>query len=521
MTDAERLALILQDRSVPMATPTGEFIPTPPTQSQQQWEAALKPKKLADMLYGGGEAAASILSSPLPYVSGALGYGYGALTGKDPKQTGMEWEQAATLSPKTALGQYYTEQASDKLGALPPVVSGIPTPRLGAGATRYAGQQYGVPMLEKSLTMYEQGKLTPGFNPVSEIYRPNLPKTPDPSVGTRFQSDYIGGLVDKTPFDLSTKKGASILISPWDSSSRNQSISSVSDIYLPENVVTHGGQAFARDIAHVNQNIGGASNLDIAKRLQTRDEIARAENLAAGGTGEILYMPSTMGAGAENFSVMPANLLTGIIDKSNAPKAAINDLDQSIRDFKIFTGVGEKRVMTQPFKDFKGIMTEEGRNQLVTGEGLKSTAGELRKAFTDRMYMVGNQKAFGFNAEDVARSILDPDLTDVPKGYIGNTVIQGTEGGMKLLPPTSPSYNTNTSGKYVGTLGGNFPIETLMPDVYNFAAQRHMGKKANLRNMAIGDLEKSNRNVAQIIDDRVIANYQKRLADLLKTGDKY
>ena len=170
MTDAERLALILQDRSVPMATPTGEFIPTPPTQSQQQWEAALKPKKLADMLYGGGEAAASILSSPLPYVSGALGYGYGALTGKDPKQTGMEWEQAATLSPKTALGQYYTEQASDKLGALPPVVSGIPTPRLGAGATRYAGQQYGVPMLEKSLTMYEQCKLTPGFNPVSDIF---------------------------------------------------------------------------------------------------------------------------------------------------------------------------------------------------------------------------------------------------------------------------------------------------------------------------------------------------------------
>jgi hypothetical protein len=169
MTDAERLALILQDRSVPMATPTGEFIPTPPTQSQQQWEAALKPKKLADMLYGGGEAAASILSSPLPYVSGALGYGYGALTGKDPKQTGMEWEQAATLSPKTALGQYYTEQASDKLGALPPVVSGIPAPRLGAGATRYAGQQYGVPMLEKSLTMYEQGRLTPGMKPVSEM----------------------------------------------------------------------------------------------------------------------------------------------------------------------------------------------------------------------------------------------------------------------------------------------------------------------------------------------------------------
>jgi hypothetical protein len=29
MTDAERLAMMLKDRSVPMATPTGEFVPTP------------------------------------------------------------------------------------------------------------------------------------------------------------------------------------------------------------------------------------------------------------------------------------------------------------------------------------------------------------------------------------------------------------------------------------------------------------------------------------------------------------
>jgi hypothetical protein len=352
-------------------------------------------------------------------------------------------------------------------------------------------------------------------------YRPNLPKTPDPSVGTRFQSEYIGGLVDKTPFDLSTKKGASILISPWDSSSRNQRITNVSDIELPRPVITHGGQDFAREIQHVQEGIGGASNLGIANRLKTRDEIARAENLAAGGTGEIFYMPSTMGQGAENFSVMPANILTGIIDKSNAPKSVINDLDQSIRDFKIFKGVGEKRVMTQPFKDFKGIMTEEGRGQLLTGEGVGSTAGELRKALADRMYMVGNQKAFGFNAEDAARSIIAKDLIDVPKGYIGNTVIQGSEGGMKLLPPTSPSYNTNTSGTYAGTLGGHFPIETLMPDAYAFAAQKHVNKKANLRNMAIADLEKSNKNVAQIINNQVIENYQKRLAELLKTGARY
>jgi len=517
MTDAERLAMALQNRSVPMASPSGQFIPTPPLEMQPQ-VSPYNPIGIGELALSMGTGA---LAQPI-----ASMYGVGSqMFGGDGKQAANKLAEALTYQPTTEYGQA-TSQAfgdfADKSGlsSLPPFL-GLPAPRMGAGATKFATQEYGMPAVEKGLSMYEQGRLTPGFSPVADVYRPNLPKTPDPSVGTRFQSDYIGGLVDKTPLDLSTKKGASILISPWDSSSRNQSISSVSDIYLPENVVTHGGQAFARDIEHVNQNIGGASNLDIAKRLQTRDEIARAENLAAGGTGEILYLPSTMGAGAENFSVMPANLLTGIIDKSNAPKAAIQSLDDSIRDFKIFKGVGDKRVMSQPFKDFKGIMTEEGRNQLVTGEGLGSTAGELRKAFTNRMYMVGNQKVFGFNAEDVARSIIDPDLLDVPKGYIGNTVIQGTEGGMKLLPPTSPSYDTNTSGRYLGTLGGHFPIETLMPDVYEFAAQKHMGKKANLRNMAIGDLEKSNRNVAQIIDDRVIENYQKRLAELLNTGDKY
>jgi hypothetical protein len=60
-----------------------------------------------------------------------------------------------------------------------------------------------------------------------------------------------------------------------------------------------------------------------------------------------------------------------------------------------------------------------------------------------------------------------------------------------------------------------------MPDAYAFAAQKHINKKANLRNMAIADLEKSNKNVAQIINNQVIENYQKRLAEMLKTGARY
>lgn len=99
------------------------------------------------------------------------------MTGKDPKATGAQFEQAATIQPQSPLGQYYLEQAGDKLSALPPVVSGIPTPRLGAGAARYAGQQYALPLAEKGLTMFEQGKLTPGFTPISEMADSKILKT--------------------------------------------------------------------------------------------------------------------------------------------------------------------------------------------------------------------------------------------------------------------------------------------------------------------------------------------------------
>ena len=198
------------DRSIPMATPSGEFIPTPPTASQEAWTGALSNPSVASILYGAGETAASVLSSPLPYVAGMVGYGYGALTGKDPRETGAQFQQATTLEPKTALGQYYTEQVGDKLSALPPVISGIPTPRIGAGAARYAGQQYGMPMLEKSMTMYEQGKLTPGFTPISQMvddsYRGSH-KAPNATVyGATL--DNLGGSI--MPTDVYSSKGISL-----------------------------------------------------------------------------------------------------------------------------------------------------------------------------------------------------------------------------------------------------------------------------------------------------------------------
>jgi len=225
-----------------------------------------------------------------------------------------------------------------------------------------------------------------------------------------------------------------------------------------------------------------------------------------------------MGAGAENFSVMPTEVYLGLIDTRSPSKAVIKDIDKSIREFKIAKGVGEDRVITQPFKNFKGIMTEEGRMQLYTGEGIDSTAGELRKAFADRMGLKSNQEYFRFNQEDLTNAITDPALLGVPKGYVGNTVLMTDEAGMHLRPSVNPTYSTDFTANYQGTLGTSVPAEILMPKTFGLLSDEFASKKGSIRNMALGALEKRKAGISEMIDDQVIENYYKYLDAQRKLG---
>lgn len=350
------------------------------------------------------------------------------------------------------------------------------------------------------------------------IYLPNMPSKPNPLVGTRFEREYIGGLADKKPVNIEDLKGSSVMLMPWDSTSRNIKIKGISDEQLARDVITHGGQDYARDLKHIEQGVGGASNLDIAKRIRDRDTIARQENLASGGTGNIIHLPTTMGAGAENFSVMPTEIYLGLIDARNPSKAFIKDIDKSIREFKIAKGVGENRVISQPFKNFKGVMTEEGRMQLYTGEGIDSTAGELRKAFADRLGLKANQEYLKYNLEDLTNAITDPALLGVPKGYVGNTVLMTDKTGMHLKPSANPTYSTDFTANYQGTLGQSVPAEVLMPKTFGLLTDEFAGKKGSIRNMALGALEKRKAGISEMIDDQVIENYYKYLDSQRKLG---
>ena len=352
----------------------------------------------------------------------------------------------------------------------------------------------------------------------SAVYRQSTPKKPDPSVGTRFEREFMGGLLDKTPLKLEDYQGSSVMIMPWDSTSRNYKILGVSDEVLANPIITHGGQDYARDLAHIEQGIAGASNLGIAKRIRDRDKMARMENVEAGGTGEILHLPVTMGSGSENFSVMPVEVLLNFADKANLSKESLKEFDDSIRNFKVAKGKGEDRKVSYPFKDFKGIMSEEGRIQMYSGEGVDSTAGELRKAITDRFYLKENQEKFGFNAEDVSAALTDPALLGVPKGYVGNTVILSTPEGMSLRPSVNRTYNTDFTGQYEGTLGQSLPVEVLLAEKFGLLGNEFAGKTGDIRNMILGALEKRKEGVSQIIDEPMIERYYKYLADQKSKG---
>jgi hypothetical protein len=315
----------------------------------------------------------------------------------------------------------------------------------------------------------------------------------------------MGGLAEKTPVKIEDLKDSSLMLMPWDSTSRNYKITSISDEKLATPVITHGGQDYPRDLAHIEQGVGGASNLGIAKRIKDRDAQARLENLQAGGSGNIIHLPTTMGEQSEFFSVMPTQAVFGLLDAMPPSKKVAKELDKSIREYK-FPGEKESRL-----KNFKGLMTEEGRMQLLTGEGLDTTAGNARIAVMQKMMLKGNQEKLGFNMEDLSAALTDPALAGDPKGYVGNTVLQVGEGGMHLRPSINPTYNTDFTAQYLGSLGQNVPVEVLFPKTFDRILQEMAGKKGSLRNMAIGAMEKRKEGVSEIIDQQVIDNYYEYL----------
>jgi hypothetical protein len=368
-----------------------------------------------------------------------------------------------------------------------------------------AGAFAGLPSWGKKAVV---GAVTGGMAPGpmdAATYLAHTPKKPHPDVGKRYVTEDLGGMVPKTPRKIEDLKDASLLHGPWDRSSRNQKITSVSDEILPEPVITTGGQDFARDKKHVEALIAGASNEGIAKRVQDRANVTAAENLEAGGSGLVYTLPSTMAHGAEAFSSMPSNVLIQLLRNAPLKKADLAELNRMVRDAPFFV---KDKGLTRPFGKFAGFENDRLlREQLSQGLGPGATAGELRKAITNQLTKVGPQKTIGYNADDMWQSILDPALRDATYGQVGNTVIRAAPGA-----PTSPSklgsrhpdYDTDNPGEYYGSLGFNAPVEVVMPKTYERIFKEMKGKVGDPRQMTIDAMSKRKEGFSEIVDQRVI-----------------
>lgn len=433
------------------------------------------------------------------------------------------------IKPADVLGLTGTAQAYSDIGAgkAPNTMDVLDTVGLGAAMAKPAqvGFKVGKGLLEaggRSLAptamdmAYKYAGPGSRIDPAMYVYRPTSASNPDPLVGTQFKREYLGGLIDKTINDLSNKQGAGLLYLPWDNSNRNYKITQVSGEDIPP-VVTHGGQDYILDIEHRKKGIGGASGEAIAKRVKTRDDTARMENLAAGGTGEIIHTPTTMARFSENYSVQPTEVMLGLISRNPNSPNVIPVLNEKIRNQAKIIGSGDKKRVTYPFKDFAGVETELGQLQLLNRS---SFGGDLRKVFLNKAYgkskakgEINFQKEFGFNAEDIEAAVGDPALAGLPRGYGGNAFISSGKNGIILQPSKNATYNTDlTNMDYLGGLGYSAPIETFMGPQYINLAKEQAGKAGDLRSNTIGAIEKRFAGVSTMIDDAML----RRLEDYKK-----
>jgi len=390
------------------------------------------------------------------------------------------------MMPRATVPRRETAGMEELGGYMTPATAKVLKP-LATGYLNLAGQEI-TNKLSGQPTRSFLGNITPESK---FVYMPTRPKMP-PEVGTRYQRTDLGGLVAPQAFDVQKYKGASIGTIPWDNSSRNVRIESVSDETLLNPLITTGGQGHLMDILHQQKNIGGASAKSIVDRIADRVDVARKENLDAGGSGIVLQTPTTMGAFSENYSVQPTTVLIDLFDKRKAAKSKANEINKFVQE---------------DYPEFAGINTPEGRSQL-----LDVNNGQLRKKFVRSMYTEDNEKYFKFNRQDISNAITAEDLLGVPRGYGLNVVMSHGKKPLTLSPSGNPSYTTDFSGKYVGGIG-NVPSEVFMRDRYNTIRKEYEnavdknGKRFNesqIHDSVIGALEKRKKGVFQIIDQQLI-----------------
>jgi hypothetical protein len=303
----------------------------------------------------------------------------------------------------------------------------------------------------------------------SYAYRPTTASKPDLSVGTRYETQQLPGIVSRRPVNWDEMLGGSIMTYPTDMLSRNTLVTSVSDIPLGNNAfVTPGGLMYMMDENNIARSIGYASNRGAATAQNNRALQAIEENKLRGGTGRIFMAPHTMPPGGENFSTGPTLGLLSLIDATNPSPAILDMISDQMR------GATVKKVKGK-YKDFVGLNDPKARDQLLTGEGLTAgSPGDLRKIFVDKMSNVGAEKGLGFNYPDLQNAMFDPNVMNRSPFLMGDSIYEALPN-LGIRPGTHGAYGYDMPGLFFGNTRGA-PISEFMQPLYNQILPTQMNK---------------------------------------------
>jgi len=312
-------------------------------------------------------------------------------------------------------------------------------------------------------------------------------------------------------FDLMKHEGkGSIVPIPYDATTRDNLVTEVSGNKLINPLLTEAGFDYSLDPSNMAQNIGGASNSAIARRVQDRVDQAAREH-----KGDVFLAPNIMGEDAENFSHHPAHIVLDLMAQRQLNPNTLQALSDDLRGQFELKRNAKTGAVTKiyPYTKFVGYHHPKLMEQVTKGgHGLETTAGNLRKKMMERLSLVNMQKLLDYNMGDLKAAILDPELATDPKAYMGRTMVKA-QPGAALRPSKHTSYDTDYTGINVGGLGPNRPLEILMPDVYEdinaeltARPAKTVKTPAQMRAQVVGALEKRKEKFAQPINARVINN---------------
>ena len=341
-------------------------------------------------------------------------------------------------------------------------------------------------------------------------YLHNTEINPNPLVGNRYKTEDLGGLSPKKWMSLDDITGASLHTKPWDQTSRNQRILGISGRPLTrDDIVTHGGQAYARDLEHMLQGVGGASEYGIAKRIQKITDNAAKEGEKMGGNGRVVMTPSTMALFSEDYT-KPA--FETYLDLYKQAELGDQHAKQILLKLQFSDPTKLKSYTTYPFggeiQDIKYPYQHLNNLDFNNPETLAafSASPDMRKALIRELRTKENQKLMDYNAEDIHQAMMDPDLKGIPPGFGGNTMIE-MKRNAGVMPSKNETYDTNFAGKYLGSIG-NIPSAVLLnkpyENIYKELQTRHPDYDADtLHRQTMGALYTRNNGVSEVVNDEM------------------